>query len=115
MRSIAKKEKILHLNLIHESLISPSVKQTNEFTKVLSHAIETFIIYFDDDDQDVYFVAEDCLNKTVKCLIETHVGRLKIEFYRFIRRNESEKCLKAALTRFAELCHLIRPQKSRYS
>jgi huntingtin len=62
----------------------------------------------------VSFVAEECLNKTIKALLDSNLGRLQVELCRFIRKNGSERCLKAALTRFAELSHLIRPHKCRH-
>ena len=60
-------------------------------------------------------MAEECLNKTIKALLETNYGRiLQVELCRFIKKNGSEKSFKAALTRFAELSHLIRPHRSRH-
>ena len=115
MKKIPKKDKIANLNLIHEMIVSSNAKLNSDYHRLLSHALSTFLIYFDDDESDVYFVAEENLNKTIKCLLDSHLGRLQIEFYRFIRRNESEKCLRAALVRFADLCYLIRPQKSMFS
>lgn len=111
--SLLKKDKITHLNLIHEYIVAYNGKQTDDFIRSLTHSIELFLMFFDDSDKDVCFVAEDCLNKTIKCLIDSNLGRLQVSFYRVLRRNESEKCIRGALMRFAELCHLIRPHKCR--
>lgn len=102
------------MNAIYENIVSTNIRQNEEFIRLLSHSIELFILFFDDEDKDVCFVADECLNKTIKTLLDTNLGRLQVELCRFIRKNGSEKCLKAALTRFAELSHLIRPQKCRY-
>jgi len=113
VKLIAKKDKIQHLNLIHENVVSANIRQTDDYAKMLSLAMEAFLVYFDDEDQDVYFVAEECLNKTVKTLIDTNLNRFPADFYRFIRKNGPERSLRGALVRFAELCHLIKSHKCR--
>lgn len=109
-----KKEKILHLNLIHENVTAINVRQADEFSRLLSLAIEAFLVMFDDEDQDVYFVAEECLNKTIKALIDTNLTRFPADLYRYLRKNGPERSLRGALIRFAELCHLIKPHKCRF-
>ena len=71
------------------------------------------MVFFDDEDQDVYFVAEECLNKTTKSLIDSHLTRIQADLYKFIRKNGPERSLRGALLRFAELSHLIKPHKCR--
>ena len=91
-----------------------AVQQNEEYIKLLSHSIDIFLLYFDDEEKDVAFVAEECLNKTIKALLETNYGRiLQVELCRFIKKNGPEKSFKAALIRFAELSHLIRPHRCR--
>ena len=114
MKQIPKKDKIQHLNLVYENIISATVRQSDDYIKMLSLATETFLVYFDDEDQDVYFVAEECLNKTVKTLLDTNLTRFPADLYRYIRKNGPERSLKGAIVRFAELCHLIKPHKCRY-
>lgn len=113
MKQIAKKDKIIHLNLIYDNIISSNVRQAEEWTKMVSFAIEAYLVYFDDDDQDVYFVADECLNKTIKTLLDTNLIRLQYDLYRFIRKNGPERSLKGALIRFAELSHMIKSHKCR--
>ena len=113
MKLILKKDKIQHLNLIYENVVSTNVRQADDYTKMLSLAMEAFLVYFDDEDQDVYFVAEECLNKTIKTLLDTNLTRFPADLYRFIRRNGPERSLRGALVRFAELCHLIKSHKCR--
>ena len=114
MKQIPKKDRIQHLNLVYENIISANVRQSDDYIKMLSLATETFLVYFDDEDQDVYFVAEECLNKTVKTLLDTNLTRFPADLYRYIRKNGPERSLKGAIVRFAELCHLIKPHKCRY-
>ena len=113
VKLIPKKDKIQHLNLIYENVVSTNLRQADEYAKMLSLATEAFLTYFDDEDQDVYFVAEECLNKTIKTLIDTNLTRFPADLYRFIRKNGPERSLKGALVRFAELCHLIKSHKCR--
>ena len=115
LKQSQKKEKINNLNTVYENIVSLNIQQNEEYIKLLSHAIELFLLYFDDDEKDVSFVAEECLNKTIKALLETKLGRvLQVELCRFIKKNGPEKSFKAALTRFAELSHLIRPHRCKH-
>ena len=52
-----------------------------------------------------------CFTQT---LLETNLGRLQVELYKEIKKNGSPRCLRAAVWRFAEMAHLIRPQKCRW-
>jgi hypothetical protein len=113
IKQLTRKDKINHLNLIYENIIAHNVRQSEEHVKMLSLSIEAFLVFIDDDDQDVYFVAEECLNKTVKTLMDINLGRFSIDFYKFIKKNGSERSLKGALIRFAELSNLTRPYKCR--
>uniref|UniRef100_A0A7N8X764 Huntingtin n=1 Tax=Mastacembelus armatus TaxID=205130 RepID=A0A7N8X764_9TELE len=68
-----------------------------EFQKLLGIAMEMFLLCSDDSESDVRMVADECLNKIIKVS----------------RNNGASRSLRAALWRFAELAHLIRPQKCR--
>ena len=113
MRLLAKKDKISSLNAVLDNITATNVRQSEEYSKVLSLAIEAFLVYFDDEDQDVYFVAEECLNRAIKTLLDANLARFPADLYRYLRKNGAERSLRAALIRFAELCHLIKPHKCR--
>lgn len=113
VKQLSKKEKMGLLNTVYENVIALNVRQSEDYTRVLSHSIEAFLVYVDDDDQDVYFVAEEGLNKTVKCLIDTNFNRFPAELYRFIKKNGPERSLRCALARFADLIYYIKPYKCR--
>ncbi|ELW62765.1 Huntingtin [Tupaia chinensis] len=68
-------------------------KLSLEFQKLLGIAMELFLLCSDDAESDVRMVADECLNKVIK--------------------NGAPRSLRAALWRFAELAHLVRPQKCR--
>uniref|UniRef100_A0A8C3ACA3 Huntingtin n=1 Tax=Cyclopterus lumpus TaxID=8103 RepID=A0A8C3ACA3_CYCLU len=77
-------------------LYGPGSRTSPEFQKLLGIAMEMFLLCSDDSESDVRMVADECLNKIIKVSTE-HASR----------------SLRAALWRFAELAHLIRPQKCR--
>ncbi|KAL1023919.1 hypothetical protein UPYG_G00048960 [Umbra pygmaea] len=52
-------------------------------------------------------------NKIIKALMDSNLPRLQLELYKEIKKNGASRSLRAALWRFAELAHLIRPQKCR--
>ncbi|KAF3687242.1 Huntingtin Huntington disease protein -like protein [Channa argus] len=89
-------------------------KQTSpEFQKLLGIAMEMFLLCSDDSESDVRMVADECLNKIIKALMDSNLPRLQLELYKEIKKNGASRSLRAALCRFAELAHLIRPQKCR--
>lgn len=108
-----KKEKIAHCNTIVDTICSANLRSMSDFPKFLGVAVETFLLFCDDNDSDVRLMAGECLNKTIKTLIESHLGRLQVELYKEIKKDGPSRSLRAALSRFADLCHLIRPQKCR--
>lgn len=113
LKFLNKKEKITHLNLVYENIIAQNVREAENFARNLGYAIEAFLVFFDDEDRDVYFVAEECLNKTFKTLMDSYLIRFPADLYRFMKKNGPERSLKAAFTRFAEICHFIKVQKCR--
>ncbi|XP_060568114.1 huntingtin-like isoform X3 [Ruditapes philippinarum] len=108
-----KKDKIQNCNLIADCICASNMRSVSDFPKFLGIAIETFLNLCDDPESDIRMVADECLNKSIKTLLETNLGRLQVELYKEIKKNGSSRCLRAALSRFSEMAHLIRPQKCR--
>ncbi|KAK0057732.1 huntingtin [Biomphalaria pfeifferi] len=108
-----KKDKILHCNVVADSMCSPNMRTIADFPKFLGIAMEAFLNLCDDPEADVRMVADECLNRTIKVLLETNLGRLQVELYKELKKNGPSRSLRAALWRFADMCHLIRPQKCR--
>ncbi|RWS13922.1 huntingtin-like isoform X3 [Dinothrombium tinctorium] len=111
--SLTKKDKINHCSTIAEIIVSPQLRTIEDFHKFLGIAIETFLVCCDDNDSDVRLAANECLNKTIKSLIDTQLGRIEVELYKEIKKNGSSRSIRASLSRFADLCYLIRPTKCR--
>uniref|UniRef100_A0A8C7E5I2 Huntingtin n=1 Tax=Naja naja TaxID=35670 RepID=A0A8C7E5I2_NAJNA len=85
---------------ICENIVAQSLRNSPEFPKLLGIAMELFLLCSDDAESDVRMVSDECLNKVIK-------------LYKEIKKNGASRSLRAALWRFAELAHLVRPQKCR--
>ncbi|KAK3095770.1 hypothetical protein FSP39_018831 [Pinctada imbricata] len=110
---VSKKDKMANCNIVADSICAHNMRAIGDFPKFLGIAMETFLMLCDDAESDVRMVADECLNRSIKILLETNLGRLQVELYKEIKKNGSSRTLRAALWRFAEMAHLIRPQKCR--
>ncbi|RUS73694.1 hypothetical protein EGW08_018541 [Elysia chlorotica] len=108
-----KKDKILNCNIVADCMCASNMRNIADFPKFLGIAMEAFLTLCNDPESDVRMVADECLNRTIKVLLETNLGRLQVELYKELKKNGTSRSLKAALWRFADMCHLIRPQKCR--
>ncbi|XP_070540509.1 huntingtin-like isoform X2 [Ptychodera flava] len=111
--SITKKDRVSHLTTIADAMCSATFRPVADFPKFLGISMETFLVACDDPEPDVRMNADECLNRTIKSLLETNLGRLQVELYKEIKKNGPSRSLRAALWRFADLAHFIRPQKCR--
>nr|XP_033806283.1 huntingtin isoform X5 [Geotrypetes seraphini] len=111
--STTKKDRVNHCLTICENIIAQSLRNSPEFQKLLGIAMELFLLCSDDAESDVRMVADECLNKVIKTLMDSNLPRLQLELYKEIKKNGASRSLRAALWRFAELAHLVRPQKCR--
>ncbi|XP_041443627.1 huntingtin isoform X5 [Xenopus laevis] len=111
--STNKKDRVNHCLTICENIVAQSLRNSPEFQKLLGIAMELFLLCSDDAESDVRMVADECLNKVVKALMDSNLPRLQLELYKEIKKNGAPRSLRAALWRFAELAHLVRPQKCR--
>ncbi|XP_012879339.1 PREDICTED: huntingtin [Dipodomys ordii] len=108
-----KKDRVNHCLTICENIVAQSLRNSPEFQKLLGIAMELFLLCSDDAESDVRMVADECLNKVIKALMDSNLPRLQLELYKEIKKNGAPRSLRAALWRFAELAHLVRPQKCR--
>uniref|UniRef100_A0A8D0L1P4 Huntingtin n=1 Tax=Sphenodon punctatus TaxID=8508 RepID=A0A8D0L1P4_SPHPU len=111
--STTKKDRVNHCLTICENIVAQSLRNSPEFQKLLGIAMELFLLCSDDAESDVRMVADECLNKVIKALMDSNLPRLQLELYKEIKKNGASRSLRAALWRFAELAHLVRPQKCR--
>ncbi|XP_043918860.1 huntingtin isoform X2 [Protopterus annectens] len=111
--STTKKDRVNHCLTICENIVAQSLRNSPEFQKLLGIAMELFLLCSDDSESDVRMVADECLNRVIKALMDSSLPRLQLELYKEIKKNGASRSLRAALWRFAELVHLVRPQKCR--
>ena len=76
-------------------------------------AMEMFFTLLDDPESDVRMVADENLNRMTRSLGESNLGKLQVELYKEIKKNGSQRCVRAALTRFSGLARYIRSAKCR--
>ncbi|MGH0145646.1 UNVERIFIED_CONTAM: hypothetical protein FKN15_005980 [Acipenser sinensis] len=57
-----------------------------EFQKLLGIAMEMFLLCSDDGESDVRMVADECLNKIIKALMDSNLPRLQLELYKEIKK-----------------------------
>ncbi|XP_037104805.1 huntingtin isoform X1 [Syngnathus acus] len=112
-QATTKKDRVTHCLTICENIVAQSLRTSPEFQKLLGIAMEMFLLCSDDSESDVRMVADECLNKIIKALMDSNLPRLQLELYKEIKKNGASRSFRAALWRFAELAHLIRPQKCR--
>ncbi|XP_046383294.1 huntingtin isoform X2 [Ischnura elegans] len=111
--SVRKKEKIAHCITIADAMCNSGVKGSHDFSQLISVAIETLLQLCDDQDSNVRMIADESLNRIIRALTDTNVMKIQVELHKEIKKNGSARTLRAALWRFAELCHMIRPAKGK--
>ncbi|XP_041477605.1 huntingtin-like isoform X1 [Lytechinus variegatus] len=111
--TLTKKDYIANLTVIAEGISTANFRTLGEFPKFLGIAMEIFLTSCNDNESDIRLKADECLNKVIKACMESSLGRLQLELYKEIKKNGPSRSLRAALWRFAEMAHLIRPQKCR--
>ncbi|XP_028391517.1 LOW QUALITY PROTEIN: huntingtin-like [Dendronephthya gigantea] len=111
--TLSKKDRITNLNIIGDLTCSPLLRNLGEFGKLIAVSIETLLSFCDDPEPDVRLVAGDCINRITKGFMDSNVARIHVELYKEIKKNGNSRCLRAALSKFTEICYLIRPHKCR--
>ncbi|KAI1278484.1 Huntingtin [Halotydeus destructor] len=111
--SAFKKDKITHCSAVSEHICNPNLKTIEDFPKYLSITIETLLHFCNDQEADVRLNSSECLNRIIRCLADQQLGRIQVELYKEIKKNGPSRCLRAALSRFSELCHMIKHSKRR--
>lgn len=90
------------------------IRTNPDFQKLLAVALWGLLAGCDDPDSDVRMSADECLNRIITCLIEDYLGRLQVELYKAIKKDDTpERSLRAALSKFADLAHKVKPIKRR--
>ncbi|XP_008191527.2 huntingtin [Tribolium castaneum] len=111
--SSKKKDKIQHCHIVTEAISNSTIKIAPSFPTYLSITIEVLLQLCDDQESDVRMTAGDCLNKVIRAMNDGNIGKVQIELHKGIKQNGSARSLRAALKRFSQLAHLIRPHKGK--
>ncbi|XP_066998979.2 huntingtin [Anabrus simplex] len=111
--TLRRKEKITHCLTIADTMCHSGVKGASNFSHLLSIAIEILLQLCDDADSDVRMIADESLNRIIRAMADSNVVKIQVELHKEIKKNGNARTLRAALWRFAELCHMIRPQKGK--
>ncbi|BES96378.1 huntingtin [Nesidiocoris tenuis] len=107
------KEKISLAALVADTMCAADVRNAPNFNYLLSYSIETLLRLCDDQDSNIRMIADESLNRIIRVQMQSNVSKVNLELHKEIKRNGSARSLRAALWRFAELAHLIRPAKGR--
>lgn len=109
-----RKERLAACAYLSETVCTQSLKTNPDFHNLLAVSVAGLLQACDDCASDVRMNADECLNRMIKNLLDSHLGRLQVELYKTIKREEtSVRTLKAALSKFADLAHLVKPLKRR--
>eukprot|EP01098_Paradermamoeba_levis_P017195 TRINITY_DN9730_c0_g1_i1.p1 TRINITY_DN9730_c0_g1~~TRINITY_DN9730_c0_g1_i1.p1 ORF type:complete len:139 (-),score=29.39 TRINITY_DN9730_c0_g1_i1:4-420(-) len=109
----SRDEKILAIRVVCEQICLPALRSSSEFPRFISVGISMLLHIHGDKDMNVWAVAEENLNKLIKTLIYFYSERILIDLYKGIKSRETVRSTKAALAKFADVCHFMNPNRSR--
>uniref|UniRef100_A0A1B6D7Q0 Huntingtin n=1 Tax=Clastoptera arizonana TaxID=38151 RepID=A0A1B6D7Q0_9HEMI len=108
-----KKEKIGLCTTIADSMCSSQIKCASNFASLLSISMETLLKMCDDPDSNIRMIADESLNRIIRSMMDNNIVKVHLELHKEIKKNGSVRSMRAALWRFAEIAHMIRPQKGK--
>lgn len=112
--SSKRKDRLAACTQLADTVCAPAMRNNTEFQKLLAVAIAGLLAGCNDPDSDVRICADESLNRTITTLIDTHLGRLQVELYKTIKKeNIPIRTLRAALSKFSDLSHMVKPLKRR--
>ncbi|KAF5303786.1 hypothetical protein FQR65_LT08121 [Abscondita terminalis] len=111
--ALRKKEKIQHCNVITETMGNSTIRIAPNFGYLLGFCMDVLLQLCDDPEADVRMMADESLNRLIRDMSNGNMSKIQIELHKEIKKNGSSRCLRAALWRFAELAHHIRPHKGK--
>lgn len=94
-------------------MCNSTVKVASNFQNLLCFSIEVLLQLCDDQESDVRMIADETLNRIIRAMHNGNVIKVHLELHKEIKKNGKERSLRAALWRFAQLCHMIRPHKGK--
>ncbi|XP_076265784.1 huntingtin isoform X2 [Rhynchophorus ferrugineus] len=110
---IRKKEKIHHCHIVTEAFSNSTIKVSTKFQVLLNFTIDTFLQLCDDPESDIRMTSDECLNRIIRTVSAEHIAKVLIILHKEISKNGSARSLRAALVRFSQLAHHIKPHKGK--
>ncbi|KAF5273906.1 hypothetical protein FQA39_LY01021 [Lamprigera yunnana] len=111
--SLRRKEKIQHCNIITETMGNSAIRIAPNFRNLLGLSMEMLLQLCDDFESDIRMTADECLNRLIRDMSNGNMSKIQIELHKEIQKNGAARSLRAALSKFAELAHHIRPHKGK--
>ncbi|XP_075211811.1 huntingtin isoform X2 [Lycorma delicatula] len=111
--SVKCKEKAALCVTVADLMCSSAARNAPKLPYYLSYSMETLLHMCDDPDSDIRMTADESLNRIIRAMMENNIVKVQVELHKEIKKNGNARSLRAALWRFAELAHMIRPQKGK--
>ncbi|RZF49148.1 hypothetical protein LSTR_LSTR008434 [Laodelphax striatellus] len=111
--SVRRKEKAILCVTVADLMCSPAARSAPKLPSYLSYSMETLLHMCDDPDSNIRMAADESLNRIIRAMMESNIVKVLVELHKEIKANGKARSLRAALWRFGELAHMIRPQKGK--
>ncbi|XP_039275419.1 huntingtin isoform X2 [Nilaparvata lugens] len=111
--SVRRKEKAILCVTVADLMCSPAARNAPKLPSYLSYSMETLLHMCDDPDSNIRMAADESLNRIIRAMMESNIVKVLVELHKEIKANGKARSLRAALWRFGELAHMIRPQKGK--
>ncbi|XP_050533729.1 huntingtin isoform X2 [Daktulosphaira vitifoliae] len=102
-------EKEKYCRATADLICAPIIMNFSTFGELLHKSIDSLLRMCDHTEANVRMVAEENLNRVVRCMIDYRKSEIFVELLKEIKRNDTVRRLRAALSRFGNICHLITP------
>ncbi|XP_050429862.1 huntingtin isoform X2 [Adelges cooleyi] len=102
-------EKEKYCRTTADLICAPIIMNFSSFSDLLHKSIDSLLKMCDHSEANVRMVAEENLNRVVRCMIDYRKSEIFVELLKEIKRNDTVRRLRAALSRFGKICHLITP------
>ncbi|PRP81029.1 hypothetical protein PROFUN_11181 [Planoprotostelium fungivorum] len=109
-----KRTKINYCRGVADGLLTGAIKNHADFPRLLSISCASLLRMHSDEDIDVRTAAEESFNKVLVTFIDAHSDRILFELFRILKKgSDGGKAQRAAMKKFGDVCHFIKPSKSR--
>ncbi|CAH1724958.1 unnamed protein product [Aphis gossypii] len=102
-------EKEKYCRVTADLICAPIVMNFSSFPDLLHKSMDSLFKMCDHSEANIRMVAEENLNRVVRCMIDYRKVEIFVELLKEIKKNDTVRRLRAALSRFGNICHLISP------